>query len=228
MHRFWSTAILLLIPWSFAAAQYLAIVKDKDGYVNVREGRGTDTKVVGRILEGDAFLYLEPEKSEWYEIFYSTGKDHITGYIHKSRVVPINQLPRVRDRKVSSNQVVIVNDSISFSISKTAFDAKNHKIGKTNSSFVSTIDGVRPSGVDGGLPKFEIKEFVLEINGRQITIPKQAYSDLFEPNFEYLNVCFFKDRMYIYMPLNSDGAGGYEAVWIFRNGQYLKRYVDKL
>ena len=90
-------------------AQKLTIgkIQDPDGYTNIRSGKGTNTDVVGRILEGE-YVYFEEstDKSPWLKVRYNTytcqeeaqSSQELTpliplslsGYVHRSRIVESN------------------------------------------------------------------------------------------------------------------------------------------
>ncbi len=57
-------------------------IEDKDGFTNVRSAPGKDSEVVGRVLEGDAFVVLS-QTGEWWRILTRYG---VEGSLHKSRI----------------------------------------------------------------------------------------------------------------------------------------------
>jgi uncharacterized protein YgiM (DUF1202 family) len=59
------------------------IIEDPDGYVNVREGKGTSYSVTGTIPSGKHVkLLISSESSDWWRVKYQD----IVGYVHKSRI----------------------------------------------------------------------------------------------------------------------------------------------
>ncbi|MDR1348130.1 MAG: SH3 domain-containing protein [Prevotellaceae bacterium] len=59
------------------------VIEDPDGYVNVREGKGTSYSVTGTIPSGKQIkLLISPEESDWWRVKYQD----IVGYVHKSRI----------------------------------------------------------------------------------------------------------------------------------------------
>ena len=227
-----------LITCLSAAGQY-AIINDPDGYINVREGKGVNTKIVGKLYKDDVFLCsYEPGKDQWASIYYNadttrTGHSRrdIQGYVHMSRVLLIDSLRHIslsaKHRVLKENELIIQNDSIKITIRTIPFNAARHKVKRTGDGYVQKIDGSDPKGVDGELPTVELSSIQLTINGIPVTIPAKEYRDLYQPGLESFNVYFDKaGTIYLYAPLNSDGAGFYASTWIVRNGQYIKRYVD--
>ncbi|MCP5395453.1 MAG: SH3 domain-containing protein [Sphingomonadaceae bacterium] len=59
-----------------------AMINDPDGYTNVRAGKGSSTKVIGRINAGEKFLTY-PQDGEWWEVVMPDGR---RGYMHRSRI----------------------------------------------------------------------------------------------------------------------------------------------
>jgi hypothetical protein len=122
---------------------------------------------------------------------------------------------------------LLKNDSLQVIVKTDSFFPGGHKIEKNKEGFVVKIDGKEPKGTDGNLPKVGMTYLSLRMNGKDVFIPSNAYKDLFEPGIATFNVYFDKKgTIYLYMPFNSDGAGGYFVAWAIKDGKYLKRYVD--
>lgn len=126
------------------------------------------------------------------------------------------------------------SDSLLLSICRQPFDRSKHHI-QYDGRFVSKIDNKHPYGVDGALPKHEIKSIILKIGTTQISIPKSAYQNLFEPSLlpreqaglGDLSLYRSKDgkRLYIMMQ-NSDGAGFYIVTFIIVGKKYYDRKIE--
>ncbi|WP_207420256.1 SH3 domain-containing protein [Desertivirga brevis] len=230
-----SRALLLLlviinIKLSFAQ---LAIIKDPDGYVNVRQDKSIEAKVIAKLFNDDiVMVYYEPG-TLWREVFKTSKFGDIHGYINKSRLTELTQLESIAGtsafRNRNGNSLSITNDTLSFSISLKPFNIKAHQIERTKEGYVQKIDGRIPWGIDGNLPKMEISGISLKIKGKLVVIPPSCYKDLFEIGLESLNI-YHDNRgtTYIYFPNNSDGAGGYFGTWVIKGGLYKNRYVDTL
>ena len=59
-----------------------AVIRDPDGYTNLRAGPGSDAAVKARILEGEVFTVLASD-GDWWVVKTSGGA---TGFVHRSRV----------------------------------------------------------------------------------------------------------------------------------------------
>ena len=77
--------------------QIPAIINDSDGYVNVRSGKSSQSKIVGRIKERQIFFFIPSLKSDWWQVFLPNG---ILGYVHKSRIREYRYCPSSIQRKM--------------------------------------------------------------------------------------------------------------------------------
>ena len=96
--------ILILLTSIVALAQdNVAIIVDKDGFTNVRENKSTNSAVVGQIKKGEFFTF-KMTNDDWFEINKTLSEDgtieNLNGYVHKSRVQPINTLPDKEKREL--------------------------------------------------------------------------------------------------------------------------------
>jgi|GEM_PF-449154 len=250
LHLHFVSIIIVLLITAVSKAQY-RIINDNDGFVNVRKTPGTSGAVICRLLNGimvresgvadtihknwiPVEFYLpkdiarqikfKPESAQEYPASkVMTGHLLFTGYIHKDRLINIHeqqQLTMDRSRGV----FVLYNDSINVIIDDAAFEEGKHKIGKEG-NFVEKIDGHYFVGSDGEVPRYEFKTFSVRIGSQKINIPKTSYYDLYEPNLNNFTSGFvYKQTLYVIMH-NSDGAGTYDVVFIFKNKKYIGRYV---
>jgi len=115
------------------------------------------------------------------------------------------------------------------------FDPGKHKFTKSGNGGICLIDNKIFWGTDETVPREEIKKFEVFFNNQKIIIPKSEFRDLFNPTegFSNKSIHLFakmdrKGEYFIIILYGSDGAGSYCAVWIFKNGKYLKRIVESL
>jgi hypothetical protein len=243
--------ILFILIVNNSIAQF-AIINDSDGYTNVRRMNNGKSEIIGKLFDLDVFLFGEEiyDGEDWVSIYYSpelntledykkryyklTDNDndfYLTGYIHKSRLKPIFDLICLTQNNtqtnLSQNNLEFKNSKLHFKLTLKKFEEKKHTITRQE-SWVSLIDGKSPNGVDGRLPSFEIDTVYLKLNGKIVDIPDCAIRDLYELRLKNLNIFEKENTVFIYMPYNSDGAGGYTAVWVIHNGKFLKRYIDSI
>lgn len=224
--------LTMLLFAGLQARSQLAIINGPDGYTNIREGGSSSSKIVGRFHNDDIFIVgNETPTEEWLSVYQTAKSSYNQGYVHKSKIIEIEHLTQIsksaKNRRLTSRSLSISDDSIDFSILLKPFNVKEHKVKRNIQGFVETIDGTRPWGVDGGLPNTEISSLTFKIKGKSVVFPIEAYKDLYEVGLECMNLHFdSKGNIYIYFPCSSDGAGGYFAAWVIRDGKYKKRYVD--
>ena len=212
-----------------------AVVKDKDGYVNIRAKESVKSKIVGT-LPNNTLVYAlfdttEDETGE--EIFFNwIAVDK--GYVHKSRLKKIYEFPSIGKGKEQGNSITIAGKGISVTLTKQPFDKTKHKITKKKHKEYSEyiIDGKRAQGLDGGLflPEDHYKSITVTINGKDVPIPKSAYDDLYEigiwdtNNFAYYDK---EDDVLYIIAHNGNGAFSYKVCWQIVKGEYKTRIIGE-
>lgn len=64
------------------------------------------------------------------------------------------------------------------------------------------------------------------IDYKTIELPKNSFDDLFEPSLYNTKINYDKKNNILYITSsNSDGAGGYEIVWVIEKGKYKERKI---
>ena len=228
---------LLLSTNAFAQGPFgdYAVVKDKDGYVNIRAKESVKSKIVGT-LPNNTLVYTlfdttEDETGE--EIFFNwIAVDK--GYVHKSRLKKIYEFPSIGKGKEQGNSITIAGKGISVTLTKQPFDKTKHKITKKKHKEYSEyiIDGKRVQGLDNDefLPKDHYKSITVTINGKNVPIPKSAYDDLYEigiwdtNNFAYYDK---EDDVLYIIAHNGNGAFSYKVCWQIVKGEYKTRIIGE-
>ena len=227
-------SFFLLTTNSFAQGPFgdYAVVKDKDGYVNIRAKENVKSKIVGTLPNNTLiynFLNNEdiPNPSNWvYEK---------NGYIHKSRLKKVEDFPSIGKGKEQGNSITIAGKGISVTLTKQPFDKTKHKITKKKHKEYSEyiIDGKRVQGLDNDefLPKDHYKSITVTINGKNVPIPKSAYDDLHGILYDrYLNRFIYYDEeaeaLYIYA-VNGEAGLAYQVCWQIVKGEYITRIIGE-
>jgi len=216
-----SLTILILLFAQTSLGQQLAIINDPDGFVNIRDSASSKSMIVGRITDDEIF-YVDEDKGEWWPV---SG-----GFVHKSRILILEELPSLKKTFNGDGSITLRNDSIEIGIRTARFDSLKHKIKRQGiGNWVTTVDGKKPWGQDGGMPTLEIIRILFKVNGKAIEFPEELYRDFYEPNLSRINLHFAsKDLWFLCMPDNSDGAGYYDAAWIIRNKKVIRRVMLQL
>ena len=227
---------LLLSTNAFAQGPFgdYAVVKDKDGYVNIRAKESVKSKIVGT-LPNNTLVYtlfdtIQDETGE--EIFFNwIAVDK--GYVHKSRLKKVRDLSSIGKGKEQGNSITIAGKGISVTLTKQPFDKTKHKITKKKYKYYEEliIDGKRAQGTDTSfIPEDLYKSIIVTINGKNVSIPKSAYDDLYEVAMYTDNNAVYYDKeedtIYI-IAHNGSGANAYEVCWQIVKGEYKTRIIGK-
>lgn len=224
MKIFFSTFFFFISQLAYAQ---FAIVRDKDGFVNVRQAADVNSKVLDKLPnESIIFCFPEEAKEEWLPVDYHIQNQTLPGYIHKSRVIFIDSLRAFPATKLNDSLLSLKMDSIEIQIKTAHFKSKEHKI-KYDGNYVQTINGKMPWGTDGNLPKQAYKSIQFFVGKKSFLLPKNQFADLFEPNLIHTSACIdpYTNKVYLYA-MNSDAAGGYAVIWVFENGKFIFRGID--
>lgn len=203
----------------------VAIIKDEDGFTNVRAESQNSSEIIHRINLNEPFWFDEESyyssKDTWIQVFVSKNSftidcdsELITGFVHRTRVCPLEQL-----EKYSGND-------LSFEIHTKAFDEKDKIIDRTEDKWISKINGRKFWGTDGVIPKTEIKSLNIIVRGTKILVPEILTEDLFNcpENF----TVFESGKSFIIHQACSDGARFFELVWVVNDKGIEKRLVGSI
>ena len=229
---------LLLTTNAFAQGPFgdYAVVKDKDGYVNIRSKESVKSKIVGT-LPNNTLVYTlfdttEDETGE--EIFFNwIAVDK--GYVHQSRLKKISDF-RAIEVKVQGNSIIFDDKDVKVTITKQKFDKTKHKITKKEHDGWTEliIDGKAIYGIDiyGGnddsLPEDHYKSITVTMKGKNVPIPKSAYDDLYQIFYFSSSVYYDKEAEALYiLAHNSENASAYEVCWQIVKGEYITRIIGQ-
>jgi len=225
---------LLLTTNAFAQGPFgdYAVVKDKDGYVNIRAKENVKSKIVGTLPNNTlvyGFFDKEFNPTNWIEVD--------KGYVHQSRLKKISDF-RAIEVKVQGNSIIFDDKDVKVTITKQKFDKTKHKITKKEHDGWTEliIDGKAIYGIDiyGGnddsLPEDHYKSITVTMKGKNVPIPKSAYDDLYEigiwdtNNFAYYDE---EDDILYIIAHNGDGYLVYEVCWQIVKGKYKTRIIGE-
>ncbi len=203
-----------------------AIIKDNDGYVNVRTEAVKGNNISDQLKNGFVVYCFEPEKN-WINIDYSKNSKDLSGYLYKDRIKYLSDFEKIPLVKETKTNVVFKKDNLEISIESKNFESNTAKLNfSKDKSFLEKINGKRFWGTDGRIPKTTFKSITITIGTQTIELPKNAFEDLYEPNLFRTQINYDKSSNTLYISSsNSDGAGGYELAWVIEKGQYKERKV---
>ena len=220
----------LLTTNAFAQGPFgdYAVVKDKDGYVNIRAKENVKSKIVGTLPNNTlvyGFFDKEYNPTNWIEVD--------KGYVHQSRLKRIFDF-RTIEGKVQGNSVIFDDKDVKVTITKQKFDKTKHKITKKDQGSYDQliIDGKEIYGIeaygdsDDSLPQDHYKSITVTMKGKNVPISKSAYDDLYQ--IFYLNRFIYYDEeaeaLYIFAH-NSEAGLSYQVCWQIVKDKYITRII---
>ena len=218
---------LLLSINAFAQGPFgdYAVVKDKDGYVNIRAKESVKSKIVGTLPNNTlvyGFFDKEYNPTNWIEVD--------KGYVHQSRLKKIFDF-RAIEGKVQGNSVVYDDKDVKVTITKQKFDKTKHKITKKGQGSYEQliIDGKEIIyGWDGSLAQDHYKSITVTMKGKNVPIPKSAYDDLYEISYFSSSIYYDEEAeaLYIYA-VNGEAGLAYQVCWQIVKGEYKTRIIGE-
>jgi hypothetical protein len=200
---------------AFLVQAQLAIIQDKDGFTNLRAEPSMKGEILTKMLKHQVFwdmteIFDDKENSDWVGIQMGEKLDTLTQeetyqeatfFMAKNRVLHLDKLPKIANKSIVNQTVILKNNDYDIKITKRKYSKKvNFKNGH---------------GVDGAPPKEEIQSVSFTYKGVTIQLNPKYCNAFFEPNFENTDA-YLDNEDYLYLVMNnSDGAGGYSVVWIF-------------
>ena len=200
-----------------------AVVKDKDGYVNIRAKENVKSKIVGTLPNNTlvyGFFDKEFNPTNWIEVD--------KGYVHQSRLKKIFDF-RAIEGKVQGNSVVYDDKDVKVTITKQKFDKTKHKIIIKKHKYYEEliIDGKIPQGA-AFIPENHYKSIIVTMKGKNVSIPKSAYDDLYEIFYFSSSIYYDEEAeaLYIYA-VNGEAGLAYQVCWQIVKGEYKTRIIGE-
>ena len=201
-----------------------AVVKDKDGYVNIRAKENVKSKIVGTLPNNTlvyGFFDKEFNPTNWIEVD--------KGYVHQSRLKKIFDF-RAIEGKVQGNSVIFDDKDVKVTITKQKFDKTKHKITKKGQGSYEQliIDGKEIIyGWDGSLAQDHYKSITVTMKGKNVPIPKSAYDDLYEIFYFSSSIYYDEEAEALYIfAHNSEASFVYQVCWQIVKGEYITRIIE--
>ncbi|MVO08234.1 hypothetical protein GOQ30_03525 [Flavobacterium sp. TP390] len=204
-----------------------AIIKDTDGYVNVRSSKEISNNIIDKVTNGTVVSHFGPE-GNWVDITYNKNNQTFNGYVYYNRVVNLSSLPSIPQRIIDNDRIILSKGTLSIELTTSPFVKSNHSYTyyKDNPSQIEKIDGKESFGTDGNLPKLAYKSISITIDGVTTKVPYNGISNLYEPNLTTTRVYHDETNQSLYIEtMNSDGAGSYALVWVIEKGIYKDRFI---
>ena len=204
-----------------------AVVKDKDGYVNIRAKENVKSKIVGTLPNNTlvyGFFDKEYNPTNWIEVD--------KGYVHQSRLKKIFDFRAIKG-KVQGNSVVYDDKDVKVTITKQKFDKTKHKITKKDQGSYDQliidgkeIYGIEAYGGDDSLPEDHYKSITVTMKGKNVPIPKSAYDDLYQISYFSSSIYYDEEAEALYIYADNGEAGlAYEVCWQIVKGEYKTRII---
>ena len=215
----------LLTTNAFAQGPFgdYAVVKDKDGYVNIRAKENVKSKIVGTLpantLMNVYFWEDEPTPPNWIAVD--------KGYVHKSRLKKVQDFPSIGRAKEQGNSITITGKGISVTLIKQPFDKTKHKIIIKKHKYYEEliIDGKIPQGA-AFIPENHYKSIIVTMKGKNVSIPKSAYDDLYEIFYFSSSIYYDEEAEALYIfAHNSEASFVYQVCWQIVKGEYKTRII---
>ncbi|AKQ47365.1 hypothetical protein TH63_19655 [Rufibacter radiotolerans] len=217
--------LILVLFVAFLTRAQVAIINDKDGFTNVRKEPNAQSSIIHKITNNKVFWYdLEQAQdgSDWVKVYIPTDafslktreNDYIEGFIHTSRLQPLEQIKSYKGSDFSFKYVI------------EPFKLGGRSVEKQDGKWVKAIGGRNVWGTDGNFPKIQVKGIQVNVAGKAIPIGKALYADIYECTNDF-KVYKSADTYFVYQ-WNSDGAGAYQVVWVFTKAGLKQRFVGSM
>jgi len=220
-------SIIFLLTVTIVHGQF-SIINDPDGFVFVRETAEKTNNIIDTIFVDQYFFCMEAE-GNWRPIDYNkNGKDKF-GYIYNSRTKSLEEFTSINTKVVKENSLILSSDSIQIHIETEAFDVNRNTLTYNTQNGYNNLTKINNKpyyGTDNEIPTRKYKFIKIKVGQKMLQIKGSEISDLFEPNLDSTFATYDSSthRLYLFAS-NSDGAGGYEVLWVIENGKYIKRVI---
>lgn len=211
--------IIFCLLLSFKSFGQVGYIEDIDGYTNVRKESNINSEIIYKVSLNEVF-FIDLEYSEleetWIKVwipkdrFSLTDKNYnITGFIHKSRIRLLDDLPLCKKNDINLTFEVVKADS-------------------------AKIENDDVFGLEIPISlSYRINKMIIEWKGEEMIQKDEMIRDLYNVHFNegrYKSTSprftnYLKNGIYFIYQKCADGAGSYEIVWVIKNGKIIQRLV---
>ncbi|KAB2814163.1 hypothetical protein [Phaeocystidibacter luteus] len=192
----------------------------------LRAAPNEDSEVLDKLEVGFA-IYIYDWDAEEYEDWHIVEYDNDTlsrarvdtsvktttykGYISKEDLWYIDDL-------MTPDQVNLLEYT-------SDFDSSGHAIVSIMKNWTDYSYLDEPHwGTDGTLPRSQVDSITLVYFGNRSLIPTHLSSDIYETHHDEYSTAYYPPY-YIFTKPCSDGAGGYDLTWVFREDELVQRLL---
>lgn len=218
-------ALLLLFVSSVCSAQF-AVTSGRSGLIEVRESASPDSDVVARLDNGSG-MYCFEEKAGWIPVDFVLDGLIASGFARKSDLRMISDFESIPYSYSNEHKTILQKGDVRVILTEMDFNPKGAVFEVDGESgLYRRINGKEFFGTDGTMPTRQYGFIDVMIGSDRISLPQEATDNLFQPTLESstANYDSVNDILYI-TASNSDGAGGYEVIWVIEKRKYKNRCV---
>ena len=177
-------SIFLFVTPELVHSQEPGFIDDPDGYTNIRKEQSSKSEIIGKILDGERFLYYPTSNSNWWKVEVTKDENKLIGFVHNSRIKSEYQTEK--------------NSGLSY-------EKKYHEFNRTASSFRTSKRDISSSE----LPEYYFVE-TIDNRGRVTDIKFMSNERIIEKPLCYLSTWikyeYPNSNTIISYNLNSDGS----------------------
>lgn len=143
------------------------------------------------------------------------GEENL-GYVHKSRFVKLEDLPKLKSTEIDTNKILHRGEDVQLAIETQVFKKSDHKIIQTKEGRF-LVDGKEAYPYYGEETVTEIKNITWENTGKTYSFPKKSFKNLFRLDASNTKVYKGNKEEYYLVLDAGDGADGYEIIYCIKN-----------
>ncbi len=114
---------LISIIFSLPLFCQFGVITDKDGFVNIRSSAEITNSIIETVKSGE-IVYCFKAEGDWLHVDYHLGEWNKSGYIHKSRVMLIDQFEEVPFVQFTDTSITYRKDTVTIHITTKSFESE--------------------------------------------------------------------------------------------------------